>query len=88
MPENSHPDPDAEKANFIWRLPGQCLIAGVRFYQVCISPLLPSVCRFTPTCSGYFIEAVKKYGAVRGSFKGLCRICRCHPLGGSGHDPP
>ncbi|MEM7784315.1 MAG: membrane protein insertion efficiency factor YidD [Planctomycetota bacterium] len=64
------------------------MILMVRFYQVCISPLLPASCRYTPTCSAYFIEAVKKYGAIRGGFKGVCRICRCHPWGGEGHDPP
>ncbi|MCL4131790.1 UNVERIFIED_CONTAM: hypothetical protein GTU68_018359 [Idotea baltica] len=46
------------------------------------------MCRYTPTCSRYFIESVQKYGAVKGSFKGLIRICRCHPWGSSGHDPP
>jgi len=73
---------------FLWCLPSFCLIGGVRFYQVCISPLLPPMCRYTPTCSRYFIESVQKYGAIRGSFKGLMRICRCHPWGGGGHDPP
>jgi len=72
----------------IWRLPAAGLIFGARFYQVCLSPLLPAVCRYTPTCSSYFIQSVRKYGAVKGSIKGSLRICRCHPWGGSGHDPP
>lgn len=72
----------------IWRLPATGLIFAARFYQVCLSPLLPAVCRYTPTCSGYFIQSVRKYGAVKGSIKGGLRICRCHPWGGSGHDPP
>lgn len=70
------------------RVPGRLLIFAVRLYQVCLSPLLGSHCRFTPTCSAYFIQAVEKHGAVRGAAKGLWRICRCNPWGGSGHDPP
>ena len=50
----------------IWRLPAAGLIFGVRMYQVCLSPLLPAVCRYTPTCSSYFIQSVRKYGAVKG----------------------
>ena len=69
-------------------LPAVVLISVVRFYQVCLSPVLPSVCRYTPTCSSYFIQSVRKYGAVKGSIKGAWRICRCHPWGGCGHDPP
>jgi putative membrane protein insertion efficiency factor len=70
------------------RIPANLMIGVVRMYQVCISPLLGSNCRFTPTCSAYFIEAVNKYGAIRGAWKGICRICRCHPFGKDGHDPP
>jgi uncharacterized protein len=69
-------------------LPARALIAGVRCYQLAISPWLGPRCRFQPTCSQYFIEAVRKYGAVRGSWRGLRRIGRCHPWGGSGYDPP
>jgi len=65
-----------------------CLIACVRFYQICLRPVLPSVCRFDPSCSEYFIRAVRKYGAVRGACKGVGRICRCHPWSPGGHDPP
>ena len=64
------------------------LITGVRFYQVCLRPMLPSVCRFEPSCSEYFIEAVRKYGPVRGACKGVGRLCRCHPWGRGGWDPP
>jgi hypothetical protein len=70
------------------QLPGQILIALVRFYQQAISPLLGPKCRYSPSCSQYFIEAVQKYGALRGSWRGLRRVCRCHPFGGSGFDPP
>jgi putative membrane protein insertion efficiency factor len=74
--------------HWLIRFPGNVMIYGVRMYQVCISPLLGSNCRYTPTCSAYFIQAVNKYGAIRGGFKGVCRICRCHPFRKGGHDPP
>jgi putative membrane protein insertion efficiency factor len=64
------------------------LIAGVRFYQACLRPVLPSVCRFTPSCSEYFIEAVRKYGPLRGAWRGAHRICRCNPWTRGGYDPP
>lgn len=73
---------------FLMRLPGWALIALVRVYQVLLSPLVGQHCRFQPTCSQYFIEAVRKYGAVRGSLKGVWRICRCHPWNPGGWDPP
>jgi uncharacterized protein len=65
----------------------------VRFYQLSLSPLLAllggpgSGCRFQPSCSEYFLQAVETYGALRGTLLGLKRIARCHPWGGSGHDP-
>lgn len=64
------------------------LIGGVRFYQVLIRPMLPPMCRFTPSCSEYFIAAVKKYGPLKGACKGVWRICRCHPGNPGGYDPP
>jgi putative membrane protein insertion efficiency factor len=60
----------------------------VRFYQVCLRPLLPTVCRFTPSCSEYFILAVKKHGPLRGAWKGAGRLCRCVPWHRGGYDPP
>ncbi|MDE6544442.1 MAG: membrane protein insertion efficiency factor YidD [Muribaculaceae bacterium] len=63
------------------------LILPIRFYQLCISPMLPASCRFTPTCSQYAIEAISRHGAVRGMWLALRRIARCHPWGGSGYDP-
>ncbi|MDE7387950.1 MAG: membrane protein insertion efficiency factor YidD [Muribaculaceae bacterium] len=63
------------------------LILLVRVYQAAISPLLPPACRYTPTCSQYAVEALRKHGALRGSWLALKRICRCHPWGGSGYDP-
>lgn len=59
----------------------------VRFYQICISPLKPASCRFTPTCSSYAIEALKKHGPIKGLYLAIKRILRCHPWGGSGYDP-
>lgn len=62
-------------------------IVGVKFYQLTIRPLLPNACRYTPSCSEYSVEAIQKYGAVKGSWLGLKRILRCHPWGGHGYDP-
>ena len=59
----------------------------VRFYQVAISPLKPPTCRFSPTCSTYAIEALRKYGLLKGGALALKRIMRCHPWGGKGYDP-
>ncbi|MFZ5831947.1 MAG: membrane protein insertion efficiency factor YidD [Planctomycetota bacterium] len=75
-------------ARWIISLPALALVAAVRVYQYAISPLIGPHCRFEPSCSQYFIEAVRKYGALRGAAKGIWRICRCHPWGPSGYDPP
>ena len=64
------------------------LIAGVVLYKFLLSPLLGRHCRYQPTCSTYFREAVEKYGAIRGAAKGLARISRCHPWHPGGYDPP
>jgi putative membrane protein insertion efficiency factor len=63
------------------------LILPIKFYRLCISPLLPPSCRFTPTCSQYAIEAISKYGPVKGMFLAVKRLLRCRPGGGSGYDP-
>jgi putative membrane protein insertion efficiency factor len=60
------------------------LILLVKFYQLCISPFTPPSCRFTPTCSQYALEALRKYGPFKGGWLALKRILRCHPWGGSG----
>ena len=62
-------------------------IIPIKIYQILISPLLGSNCRFTPTCSQYTIEAIQKYGPIKGGWLGFKRILRCHPWGGCGHDP-
>lgn len=59
----------------------------IKAYQLLISPLFPGSCRYTPTCSQYGIEAIKKYGPFKGGWLTLKRIGRCHPWGGHGHDP-
>jgi putative membrane protein insertion efficiency factor len=59
----------------------------IRGYQVTLSPLLPSACRYQPTCSAYAIEAVERYGVVRGVWMGARRILRCHPFARGGYDP-
>ncbi|MFL6215215.1 MAG: membrane protein insertion efficiency factor YidD [Blastocatellia bacterium] len=63
------------------------LIALIRGYQLVISPMLPPSCRFTPTCSAYTLEAIRRYGALRGSYMGARRLLRCHPFHPGGYDP-
>ncbi|MCI5884923.1 MAG: membrane protein insertion efficiency factor YidD [Clostridiales bacterium] len=59
----------------------------ILFYQKFLSPLLPGKCRFTPTCSVYFLQALEKYGFYRGTFLGIKRILKCHPFHEGGYDP-
>lgn len=59
----------------------------IRFYQAFLSPLMGAKCRYTPTCSAYGLEAIKKHGAWKGFRLALKRILSCHPWGGSGYDP-
>jgi putative membrane protein insertion efficiency factor len=66
---------------------GRLLILLVRLYQAGLSPYLGGQCRFYPTCSEYFIQAVRAKGALAGAWMGIRRILRCHPFGGSGYDP-
>ncbi|MBO4581905.1 MAG: membrane protein insertion efficiency factor YidD [Bacteroidales bacterium] len=63
------------------------VVLVIRFYQLCISPLFPSTCRYTPTCSVYAVQAIKKYGVIKGGIKAVKRILSCRPGGGSGYDP-
>lgn len=62
-------------------------IALIRMYQGMISPLLPGSCRYTPTCSEYGIQALRRYGPWRGGYLTLKRFLSCNPWGGHGHDP-
>jgi len=67
---------------------GKKIIKGlILLYQNFVSPWLPSVCRFYPTCSQYTIEAIDKYGAKKGLFLGIKRISKCHPFHPGGYDP-
>ena len=60
----------------------------IRFYQASVSPLFPPRCRFVPTCSQYGLEAIEKYGAVKGGWLTVKRLCRCHPFHKGGwYDP-
>lgn len=63
------------------------LIALIKVYQLIISPWMGPSCRYTPTCSQYGIEALKKYGPLKGGWLTVKRILRCNPWGGHGHDP-
>ncbi len=63
------------------------LIFFIRSYRLLISPLLPPSCRFTPTCSEYAMQAIQKYGPLRGVYLGARRLLRCHPFHSGGYDP-
>ncbi len=67
--------------------PKRALLGAIRFYRRHISPMFPPCCRFTPTCSAYALEAVEKYGALKGGFLALKRILKCHPFHPGGYDP-
>jgi putative membrane protein insertion efficiency factor len=69
------------------RLPRLLVRALIRGYQKLISPFLPASCRFSPTCSNYALQAVDKYGVLKGGWLALRRISRCHPWHPGGHDP-
>ena len=72
---------------FIKKLPARAGILLIRFYQMVISPLFPSSCRFHPSCSQYGIEAIRRYGLGKGMWLTIKRIGRCRPGGGHGYDP-
>ena len=63
------------------------LLLPIYFYKGAISPLTPPSCRFTPSCSTYALEAIRRHGPIYGLYLALRRILRCHPWGGSGYDP-
>ena len=63
------------------------LIVPIKLYQILLSPLIGPSCRFNPTCSNYAIEAINKHGPIKGFWLAIKRISKCHPWGGSGHDP-
>ncbi|MDD4269641.1 MAG: membrane protein insertion efficiency factor YidD [Pirellulales bacterium] len=88
----SHRPTETSATRGVLRLPGllvrSLLILLVRAYQLLISPWIGPHCRYEPTCSQYFAEALRKYGVIRGSAKGIRRILRCHPWRQGGYDPP
>ncbi len=74
-------------AAFLKGIVGAIFITLIKLYQYLISPLTGASCRYTPTCSQYGIEAIKKHGAFKGGWLTLKRIASCNPWGGHGHDP-
>lgn len=68
-------------------LPALIALGLIRFYQMTISQATPHACRFVPTCSQYTLEAIRKYGLLRGSWLGARRLARCHPFNAGGYDP-
>ena len=70
------------------RAPRQTAHLLIRFYQLSFSALLGRRCRYLPTCSAYADEAIRRHGLWAGGWMATARICRCHPWGGSGYDPP
>jgi putative membrane protein insertion efficiency factor len=68
-------------------LPRRALVLLIRGYQIAISPALPPSCRFTPSCSQYALEAISRYGALKGSWLAARRLSRCHPFHPGGVDP-
>ena len=70
----------------ISRIPREMVLSVIRLYQFVASPF-PSHCRYSPGCSTYGLQAVERYGAIKGSWLTVKRLARCHPFGGSGYDP-
>ncbi|MBM9929956.1 membrane protein insertion efficiency factor YidD [Pediococcus pentosaceus] len=65
----------------------QILLLIIRGYQKFISPMFPPSCRYYPTCSNYSLQAIKRFGAIKGGLMGVARILRCHPFVRGGYDP-
>lgn len=88
MRSDLHPSPLERAALAVWHLPRRLLVGLARVYQLALSPYLGGQCRYTPTCSHYAVEALERYGALRGALLASWRILRCNPWGGHGYDPP
>lgn len=78
---------NTDKPNVVSRMFSGMMVGLIRFYQSAISPHLAPSCRYTPSCSQYGIEAIRKHGPAKGGWMALKRILRCNPWGGHGHDP-
>lgn len=72
---------------FLVSLPGLAIIGVARLWQIGPSAIMPPTCRYSPSCSQYAIEAVRRHGAIKGGLLALWRLLRCQPWGGHGHDP-
>ena len=77
----------AAGTSWVKKLPVWVATGLIRAYQVTLSPHMPGCCRYTPTCSQYTLEAIQRYGVLKGSWLGAKRIARCRPGGGFGYDP-
>jgi uncharacterized protein len=84
---SQHLDTTTKKYSGIKTVLSFPFILLIRFYQYVISPAIGPKCRYTPTCSQYGIEALKKHGPIKGLWLTMKRISKCHPWGGSGYDP-
>jgi putative membrane protein insertion efficiency factor len=76
-----------EGGSLLMRIPQFVVLQLLRGYKCAISPMFPPACRFVPTCSEYAMEAVERYGALRGGWMALMRLARCHPFAHGGYDP-
>ncbi len=63
------------------------VLGSIRLYQLLVSPIMPPVCRYWPTCSQYSYQAISRYGVLRGGWRALRRLARCHPFHPGGYDP-
>lgn len=86
--KTSSPSRPIPLAKAVAALPAEGLILAVRAYQLLVSPWLGPACRYHPSCSHYMIAAVRKHGLIRGGWRGVLRIARCHPWHPGGYDPP
>lgn len=87
LPPSERESKGALAAQMALRPVAWAILAAIAFYQFALRPFLPSSCIYTPGCSAYFMEAVRRHGPIRGSVLGVKRLCRCHPWGRGGIDP-
>jgi len=78
---------ERHSANFLSRILAASLVLSIDAYRRLVSPLLGPHCRFHPTCSRYAVEAIQRYGPLRGTACAIARLTRCHPLTDGGYDP-